>query len=104
MEYKIVDNKKIELTETELAEYNAMKKTWSDERPARQLRQIKRERLEKLLASDYMANSDFVMPDNIKTWRQNLRNIPQNYSEDKYSELLARDSDGKLTHTVWEKP
>ena len=26
------------------------------------------------------------------------------YSEEQYSELLARDSDGNLTHTVWSKP
>ena len=45
------------------------------------------------------------MSDAIKTWRQNLRNIPQdNSTEEKYDLLLARDSDGKLTHSIWEKP
>ena len=45
------------------------------------------------------------MPDNIKTWRQSLRDIPQNYTtEAKYDELLARNEQGNLTHTVWEKP
>jgi hypothetical protein len=48
--------------------------------------------------------SDNTMSDEIKTYRQSMRNIPQDYSADKYDELLARDSDGKLTHTVWEKP
>ena len=38
------------------------------------------------------------------TYRQKLRDIPQDYSEADYDDLLARDSDGKLTHTVWEKP
>jgi len=26
------------------------------------------------------------------------------YSEEDYDNLLARDEQGKLTHTVWEKP
>ena len=29
---------------------------------------------------------------------------PQDYSEDKYDELLARDDNGNLTHSVWSKP
>ena len=64
---------------------------------------IKDIRLEKLVETDF-----WVMRGNMSnaqsTYRQNLRDIPQDYSADKYDELLARDSDGKLTHTVWEKP
>tara|TARA_R100000655_G_scaffold97067_1_gene139814 strand:+ start:188 stop:496 length:309 start_codon:yes stop_codon:yes gene_type:complete len=37
-------------------------------------------------------------------WRKSLRDIPQNYSEDKYDELLAKDKQGNLTHSVWSKP
>ena len=37
-------------------------------------------------------------------YRQNLRNIPQDYSETDYDDLLATDEQGNLTHTVWEKP
>ena len=44
------------------------------------------------------------MTDEQSTYRQNLRNIPQDYSEDKYDELLATDEQGNLTHTVWSKP
>ena len=45
------------------------------------------------------------MPDNIKTWRQNLRNLPQdNSTEEEYDLLLARDSDGNLTNAIWSKP
>ena len=40
----------------------------------------------------------------MSTYRQALRDIPQDYSEDKYDELLARDDDGNLTHSVWSKP
>jgi len=66
---------------------------------------IKQLRLQRLIETDYLANSDVIMPDNIKTWRQSLRDIPANHTdEDAYNLLLARDSDGKLTHSIWSKP
>ena len=69
------------------------------------LNRIKIIRLEKLIETDYLANSDVTMPDNIKTWRQSLRDIPANHTdENAYDLLLARDSDGKLTHSIWSKP
>ena len=61
-------------------------------------------RLLRLKETDFYALSDVTMSDAMSTYRQSMRDIPQNYSEDKYDELLARDIDGKLTHTVWEKP
>jgi len=68
------------------------------------LAQIKEIRLEKLIETDYLAMSDNTMSDEIKTYRQSMRDIPQAYSEADYDELLARDEQGNLTHTVWEKP
>ena len=66
---------------------------------------IREMRLEKLIETDYLANSDVTMPDNIKTWRQSLRDIPSNHTdEDAYDLLLAKDSDGNLTHSIWSKP
>ena len=108
VEYKIApisDNGVLRhLTETEAEERAKLNKDWDSKSNERKLIQIKSIRLQKLKETDWMANSDVTMPDNIKTWRQNLRNIPQDYSEDKYSELLARDNNENLTHTVWEKP
>ena len=93
------------MTAEEQAEYDAKCAAWDSKSAERKLTEIKEIRLNKLKETDYMANSDYTMPDNIKTWRQSLRDIPQdNTTEAKYDELLARDSDGKLTHTVWEKP
>ena len=69
------------------------------------LKQIKQIRLEKLIETDYLANSDVTMPDNVKTWRQTLRDLPANHSDETaYNLLLARDTDGNLTHSVWSKP
>ena len=51
-----------------------------------------------------MANSDVTMPDYIKTWRQSLRDIPANNDSSKYDDLLKRDDNGNLTHTIWTQP
>jgi len=45
-----------------------------------------------------------TMPDDVKTWRQSMRDIPANYTtEEQYDELLARDTDNNLTHSIWSK-
>ena len=77
----------------------------ADLAPTYKLNSIRNLRDERLKATDYMANSDYTMPNNIKTWRQELRDLPQTYTtEEEYNELLARDEQGNLTHTVWSKP
>ena len=81
-------------------EYNSTEKV-----TARKLEQVKEIRLQKLEATDYLANSDVTMPDYIKTWRQTLRDLPANHTnENAYDLLLATDSDGKLTHSTWTQP
>ena len=93
-----------EATETEKADIIARNKAWEDDKPNRQLSQIREIRNEKLFETDYFAMSDNTMSDEMKAFRKSMRDIPQDYSEDKYDELLARNEQGKLTHTVWEKP
>ena len=69
------------------------------------LNYIKELRLQRLIETDYLALSDNTMPDNIKTWRQSLRDLPQNNTtEEQYDALLATDSDGNLTNSIWSKP
>ena len=81
-------------------DYNSTEKV-----TARKLEQVKAIRLTKLRETDYLANSDVTMPNNIKTWRQSLRDLPQNNTtEEQYDALLARDSDGNLTNSIWSKP
>lgn len=92
-------------TADELAEINARETAWNNDAPNRKLAEIKQIRLEKLKETDYLANSDVTMPDNVKTWRQSLRDIPANHTnETAYDALLARDSNGNLTHSIWSKP
>lgn len=96
----------VEMTAEEISAKEAEDKIWTDGAKDRKLAEIKALRLERLQATDYLANSDMVMPDNIKTWRQQLRDLPQNNStEEEYDTLLERNPSTKeLTHSVWEKP
>ena len=59
----------------------------------------------KLKSTDWMAVNDYSMPNYIKTWRQNLRDLPQdNTTESQYDELLAKDGNKNLTHSIWKQP
>ncbi len=94
-----------DMTAKEQAERDAVEKEWADGSKNRKLSLIKKIRLQKLEQTDYMANSDVTMPDYIKTWRQTLRDLPQNNTtESQYDTLLARDADGNLTNSVWTQP
>ena len=94
-----------DMTTEELAQYNKDQKEYQDNIVPKKLAYIKELRLQRLIETDYLANSDVTMPDNIKTWRQSLRDLPQNNTtETQYDALLARDSDGNLTNSIWSKP
>ena len=87
------------------SEWNTNAKALNDNIPNEKLKLIKEMRLVRLQQTDYMANSDYTMPDNIKTWRQSLRDIPANHTdENAYNLLLARNDAGELTHSIWSKP
>ena len=91
-----------EMTAEEQAVYDARQQAYIDDGPNRKLTQIKQIRLEKLQATDWMANSDLTMSNAWKTKRQAWRDIPQNNStETEYDALLTRDADGNLTNTIW---
>ena len=94
-----------ELSAEEIEVINTERKAWEDKSADRKLARIKQIRDQKLKATDWMANSDVTMPDNIKTWRQSLRDIPANHTnENAYDLLLARNDAGELTHSIWSKP
>jgi len=101
--YKVNDNGNIrDMTDAEKALIDSSQKPV--DLNALKLSDIREIRNQKLSETDYLATSDNTMSDEMKAFRKSMRDIPQDYSADKYDELLARDSDGKLTHTVWEKP
>ena len=94
-----------DMTTEEQAQYDKDLAEWNSKSADRKLSQVRLYRNRKLKETDYLANSDVTMPDNIKTWRQSLRDLPQNNTtEAEYDALLARDSDGNLTNSIWSKP
>jgi len=101
--YKMINGQRIQLTAQEETEYQKKQTDFQNSLPQYKLKQIKNIRLQKLQETDWWVLRG-TMTDAQTTYRQNLRNIPADYSEDKYDELLARDSDGVLTHAVWSKP
>ena len=94
-----------EMNSTEQAEYDARQTAWENTSADRKLKDIKKFRLEKLKETDFYALSDVTLSTEMTTYRQALRDIPQDYTtEDEYDLLLARDEQGNLTHSVWSKP
>ena len=105
---KIINGEVFEMTAEEISQRETEVQEWNSKSAERKLAQIKNIRLDKLKETDYMANSDYTMPHNIKTWRQSLRDIPQDYTtESQYDTLLEMEGDipnRKLKHAIWSKP
>ena len=104
MTKKSVDGIIIDLTAEEQAEYDARQTAYANDSANRKLSEVKEIRLEKLIETDYLSNSDVTMPSNIKTWRQTLRDIPANHTNEAAYDLLLARTDGQLTHSIWTKP
>ena len=93
-----------EATEQEQSEYDAIQTAYTNNASSRKLEKIKELRLDHLNETDWWVLRG-NMTDAQSNYRQALRDIPQDYTtEDEYDLLLARDEQGNLTHTVWEKP
>ena len=102
--YKNINGVKIQYTAEEEIARDLEIKAWEDAAKDRKLERIREIRSIKLQETDYMANSDYTMTDDVKTWRQAMRDIPANYTtETEYDKLLATDENGNLTHSVWSK-
>jgi len=93
-----------DMTSDEQLEYDNRIAEENAKLPQYKLEKIREIRNSQLKNTDYLAMSDNTMSDEMKTYRQSMRDIPQDYSEADYDDLLARDEQGNLTHTVWSKP
>jgi len=108
--YKATVNGNVPFTAEEEAQWDKLQADAITNAPKRKLQLIKNIRLQKLQETDWWVISEQIT-DAQKTWRQNLRNLPQDFStEEEYDLLLARETDktkdnfGELTHSIWEKP
>ena len=94
-----------DMTTEEQAQYDKDLAEWNSKSADRKLSKVRLYRNRRLKQTDYLANSDVTMPDYIKTWRQILRDLPQNNTtESQYDTLLTKDTDGNLTNSVWTQP
>ena len=92
-------------TAEEQADYDARMKIYNDNIVPKKLEAVRKLRLQKLIETDFYALGDVTMSDAMKTYRQNLRDIPANHVDEvAYDLLLVRDTDGNLTHSIWSKP
>ena len=99
-----INGKEVPFTAEEITARKAEEQAELDKKPQYDLSTIRKIRNQKLQETDYLAMSDNTMSDEMKAFRKSMRDIPQDYSADKYDELLARDASGNLTHSVWSKP
>ena len=103
--YHATVNGNVQFTAEEEAQWDTLQSNAIANRPLRKLAEIKEIRLQKLKETDYLALSDVTLSDSVKNWRQSLRDIPANHTdEDAYDLLLARTEAGQLTHSIWSKP
>ena len=73
--YKIVDGVKMEMTAEESAEREAIDKAFEDNAPNRNMEKLRKQRDLLLAETDFYALGDVTMSENMKTYRQALRDI-----------------------------
>ena len=73
--YKLVNGERIKLTAKENAERDAEEKAWADGAFDRAIASLRQDRNRLLAETDFYALSDVTMSDEIKKYRQDLRDI-----------------------------
>ena len=81
--YKLVNGERIKLTAKENAERDAEEKAWADGAFDRAIANLRQERNNLLKATDFYALSDVTMSDDIKDYRQKLRDITKGLTTEK---------------------
>ena len=74
--FKNVDGVDVQFTAEEETARDAEEKEWADETPAREMEMIRNYRNGLLAETDWTGISDLTMSDAMKTYRQELRDIP----------------------------
>jgi hypothetical protein len=75
----MINGKLVEYTAEELTVLEAKDKAWTDGQAARDLADLREKRNSLLSETDWMANSDITMTDEMRTYRQSLRDITDTY-------------------------
>ena len=74
--YKLINGERIKLTDKENAERDAEEKAWADGALGRAQANLRSRRNRLLAETDFYALSDVTMSDDMKTYRQELRDLP----------------------------
>ena len=76
MTHKLVNGEIIELTSEEKIAFEKLNTDWENGSFDRALTKLREERNDLLAKTDWTASSDLVMSDEMKTYRQQLRDAP----------------------------
>ena len=74
--YHNINGNQVQFTAEEETARDAEEKAWADGALARAQANLRRERNRRLVETDFYALSDVTMSDDMKTYRQNLRDLP----------------------------
>ena len=74
--YHNINGNRVQFTAEEETARDAEEQAWTDAAPARALATLRDKRNELLKETDFYGNSDVTMSDDMKTYRQALRDLP----------------------------
>ena len=90
--FKMVNGVRIQFTAEEEKARDAEEKAWADGAPARRMENLRAQRNQLLVETDWMGNSDVTMSNDWKTYRQALRDITK-----------TTPADDALSNITWPK-
>jgi len=90
--YKMVNGVKIQFTAEEEAARDAEEKEWADGAPARRMVNLREQRNQLLIETDWYGMSDVTMDSDMTVYRQALRDITK-----------QTPSDDMLSNIIWPK-
>ena len=88
--FKMVNGERIQLTAAEESARDAEEKAWADGAVARAQADLRAKRNRLLAETDFYALSDVTLSDDMKTYRQNLRDFPD-----------GKDTVDKCNNATW---
>ena len=74
--YHNINGNQVQFTAEEETARDAEEQAWADAAPARALADLRARRNRLLAETDFYGNSDVTMSDDMKTYRQALRDLP----------------------------
>ena len=88
--YHNINGNKVQFTAEEEAARDAEEQAWADAAPARALADLRAKRNRLLAETDYLALSDNTLSDDMKTYRKDLRDLPD-----------GKDTVAKCENATW---